>query len=465
MKTLNAPDELGGTFSGVNHLVVVLGVDAMACCERRGRGGKSEWVMSLVYHAKDFHRTRRPPPDISTYVSLTVVSAAEELARNCANLTRAKLGGHLRDAVKRAVVRCRRYSTLGLKRREPDEGEKIVTDRWCADLLEPSSKDEQENADDYIHESAVAREARWTLLRSLCKQLGAQPPEAVAKKTNAGGAAETNPPSRPGGDLAAGALSIARKIVTDGLDAAQKKHKFPVARLGKWTGVDLDEIEGYQSLRRLMRKYLENPNWERPLRSRRSARRGRASLTASARSPRACARRSAAAARWPRTPWSLTWAGSPPSGTWSAPCTSSRNATLGGHVPLVMFDEFDATFDGRPHGWLKYLLAPTQDGRFRDGDTEYNVGRAIFVFVGGVSATFDDLAGQMRSRSFVEAKGRTSSAACAGTSTSAGPTRPARTTPSTSSVGRCCSAATSKNSSAGTTSSGPRSTPPSPPRS
>jgi hypothetical protein len=55
--------------------------------------------------------------------------------------------------------------------------------------------------------------------------------------------------------------------------------------------------------------------------------------------------------------------------------------------------------------WLKYLLAPTQDGTFREDGLEFHVGRAIFVFVGGVSPTFDDLAGQVHRRTFVEAKG------------------------------------------------------------
>jgi hypothetical protein len=66
-----------------------------------------------------------------------------------------------------------------------------------------------------------------------------------------------------------------------------------------------------------------------------------------------------------------------------------QDRALGARAPLVMFDEFDASYRGEPLGWLKYFLAPMQDGTFRDGDTAYRVGRAIFVFAGGTHATFE----------------------------------------------------------------------------
>jgi hypothetical protein len=60
-------------------------------------------------------------------------------------------------------------------------------------------------------------------------------------------------------------------------------------------------------------------------------------------------------------------------------------------VPLVIFDEFDARFKD-PLGWLKYFLAPMQDGTFRGKGADYRVGRAIFVFAGGTSGTFEEFA-------------------------------------------------------------------------
>lgn len=56
-------------------------------------------------------------------------------------------------------------------------------------------------------------------------------------------------------------------------------------------------------------------------------------------------------------------------------------------VPLVIFDEFDSYFEGQL-GWLKFFLAPMQDGLFRGKTGDYRVGRAIFLFSGGTCDTF-----------------------------------------------------------------------------
>lgn len=58
-------------------------------------------------------------------------------------------------------------------------------------------------------------------------------------------------------------------------------------------------------------------------------------------------------------------------------------------TPLVIFDEFDCSFPKRL-GWLKYFLAPMQDGMFRGRGEDYRVGRAIFLFAGGTSSTFKE---------------------------------------------------------------------------
>lgn len=71
-----------------------------------------------------------------------------------------------------------------------------------------------------------------------------------------------------------------------------------------------------------------------------------------------------------------------------------RDISLLGKLPLVFFDEFDSDFHGRL-GWLKYFLAPMQDGVFREGDTIHPIGKAIFVFAGGTSSTFQDFRGEL----------------------------------------------------------------------
>jgi hypothetical protein len=66
-----------------------------------------------------------------------------------------------------------------------------------------------------------------------------------------------------------------------------------------------------------------------------------------------------------------------------------RDVGLSGNLPLVFWDEFDTKFDTKL-GWLRYFLAPMQDGRFQDGSMVHNIGRAIFVFAGGTSQSMAD---------------------------------------------------------------------------
>jgi hypothetical protein len=70
-----------------------------------------------------------------------------------------------------------------------------------------------------------------------------------------------------------------------------------------------------------------------------------------------------------------------------------RDIALTPEIPLIFFDEFDATFEGEL-GWLKYFLAPMQDGKFKDGQTMHPIGKAIFVFAGGTARTLQEFSGE-----------------------------------------------------------------------
>jgi len=65
-----------------------------------------------------------------------------------------------------------------------------------------------------------------------------------------------------------------------------------------------------------------------------------------------------------------------------------RDIALRGRIPLVFWDEFDCDFE-RNYGWLRYFLAPMQDGEFQQGDLPHPIGKAIFVFAGGTSASLE----------------------------------------------------------------------------
>jgi hypothetical protein len=67
-----------------------------------------------------------------------------------------------------------------------------------------------------------------------------------------------------------------------------------------------------------------------------------------------------------------------------------RDVGLSGKIPLVFWDEFDTPLDAKRLGWLRYFLAPMQDGTFQQGQINHPIGRAIFVFAGGTSHRMDD---------------------------------------------------------------------------
>jgi len=66
-----------------------------------------------------------------------------------------------------------------------------------------------------------------------------------------------------------------------------------------------------------------------------------------------------------------------------------RDIGLSGKIPLIFWDEFDSDFKGI-YGWLRYFLAPMQDGKFLQGNHAHPIGKAIFVFAGGTSWTLDN---------------------------------------------------------------------------
>ncbi len=67
-----------------------------------------------------------------------------------------------------------------------------------------------------------------------------------------------------------------------------------------------------------------------------------------------------------------------------------RDTSLAGKIPLVFWDEFDTPLDGQVLGWLRYFLAPMQDGAFRQGQIVHPIGRAVFVFAGGTAASISE---------------------------------------------------------------------------
>ncbi len=82
-----------------------------------------------------------------------------------------------------------------------------------------------------------------------------------------------------------------------------------------------------------------------------------------------------------------------------------RDVGLSGRIPLVFWDEFDSSFNEKALGWLRYFLSPMQDGRFQEGQISHPIGRSIFVFAGGTSASLEGFGKGTVPEDFRAAKG------------------------------------------------------------
>ncbi|MBS0264482.1 MAG: ATP-binding protein [Planctomycetes bacterium] len=65
-----------------------------------------------------------------------------------------------------------------------------------------------------------------------------------------------------------------------------------------------------------------------------------------------------------------------------------QDRSVKGEIPIVFFDDFDSACANEEVGWLRYFLMPLQDGLYVEGNDTFDVGRAIFIFAGGVSHSF-----------------------------------------------------------------------------
>ena len=79
-----------------------------------------------------------------------------------------------------------------------------------------------------------------------------------------------------------------------------------------------------------------------------------------------------------------------------------RDIGIAGKLPIVFFDEFDSTLGEKKMGWLKYFLAPMQDGEFNDNGITHVIGRAIFIFAGGICESMTSFKNEIKNDSAIE---------------------------------------------------------------
>jgi len=177
---------------------------------------------------------------------------------------------------------------------------------------------------------------------------------------------------------------ISFDIVKNGEKSALKY--MPIAQFGNLKTVDRTEIEGYRSIKNLISEYLASQKAIRPLSIAVFGTPGSGKsygITEIA--------SSIASNLIEKLDFNLSQFKD--SSDLVAAFHKVRDVVLNGKLPLVFFDEFDSIFHEKL-GWLKYFLSPMQDGKFREGDAIHPTGKAIFVFAGGTSSTFNCFCGE-----------------------------------------------------------------------
>lgn len=198
-------------------------------------------------------------------------------------------------------------------------------------------------------------------------------------------------------DRYAGSLEqVASRITLEGPEEALKD--VPWGQFGNLMTVDRQEIESFRSIRSLIKEYCQTPNQKKPLSIAVFGAPGSGKSfgiieVANSIMPGQVEVREVNLSQM-RHPDELL-----------AVLHQVRDINLGGKIALVFWDEFDTTLNDAPLGWLRHFLAPMQDGRFQEGQLIHPIGRAIFIFAGGTSASIEGFGKNLDENRFRQAKG------------------------------------------------------------
>jgi hypothetical protein len=184
---------------------------------------------------------------------------------------------------------------------------------------------------------------------------------------------------------------IAEEYVVHG--KAKALENVPIAQFGKLLTIDKNEIENFRSIHNLVKEYLKDNTANKPL---------SIAVFGPPGSGKSFAVKSVANSvlgimgkKADVLEYNLSQFESPQDIT--RKFHEIRDYSLKASVPLVFFDEFDSSYNNESLGWLKYFLAPMQDGVFKEGEKTHPIGRAIFVFAGGTHRSLHEFARESKS--------------------------------------------------------------------
>ena len=218
---------------------------------------------------------------------------------------------------------------------------------------------------------------------------GAAPPragwsileEAVKENRGRAGAQITEASVARGSRTMDAVFEYARMIVEERPGAALPD--VPVEMVGNWRSADRREIEGVRSVYNAMADYLKQQRLQTP-------------LCVAVFGPPGAGKsfvvkeiaRGLGIAENAQLTFNLSQFTSPRE--LAQAFHQIRDRRLRGKMPLVFWDEFDAPCEGIPLGWLRYFLAPMQDGEFNDHGSGHPLGGGIYVFTGATGHSFKE---------------------------------------------------------------------------
>lgn len=177
--------------------------------------------------------------------------------------------------------------------------------------------------------------------------------------------------------------TLAEEVAVRGAEVLTEE--MPVYKIGKLLVADRREIEGYRSIRRLLNEYvshkLDGAGGTRPLSI------GVFGPPGSGKSfgIKQLAEYAFKGIEFKSLSFNLSQLTNPDD--LRGAFHQIRDEALHGRLPLVFWDEFDSTLNRQPLGWLRYFLAPMQDGLFHEGQITHPIGRSVFIFAGGTKPT------------------------------------------------------------------------------
>lgn len=176
-------------------------------------------------------------------------------------------------------------------------------------------------------------------------------------------------------------IELARRIVVQGPQTVLLN--VPVETVGAWSSADRQEIEGVRSVNNAMREYLALKKPEKPI---------CVAVFGQPGAGKSFVIREIAKGLGIGDEAQLTFNLSQFDSVddLQTAFDQVRDLNLKGKMPLVFWDEFDTPYQGQALGWLRYFLAPMQDGEFFHQGLSHPLGAGIYVFAGATTHSFEE---------------------------------------------------------------------------